>query len=231
MIAAYNGIIPSIEKAAFIAENAVICGDVVLEEGVSIWYGAVLRGECGRIRVGRNTNIQDNCVIHTDHGGCTEIGANVTIGHGAIVHGCTIGDGCVIGMGAILMNDAVIGDHCLVGAGSLVTNGKVFAPNSMIMGSPARTVKPVTPEHLEFMEHSAEEYLRLSRMYKGTGSMLETERLILRPWTEEDAEACYLYAKDPRVGPIAGWPVHLNDSAKMVYRSTQSGTRVKTGLL
>ena len=263
MITACNGITPDIEKAAFIAENAVICGDVVLEEGVSVWYGAVLRGDVGTIRIGRNTNIQDNCVIHTDHGGCTEIGANVTVGHGAIVHGCTIGDGCVIGMGAILMNDAVIGEHCLVGAGSLVTNGKVFAPNSVIMGSPARTVMPVTAAHLESMQHSAEEYLRLSGMYQETGScsndpgsmtgsgsgcangrdaenlcsssgcagdsdagcvngidtMIETKRLILRPWTEVDAEDCYLYAKDPRVGPIAGWPVHTSvENSRQIIR-------------
>ena len=166
MIKAYNGIYPDTKKAAFIAENAVICGDVVLEEGVSVWYGAVLRGDCGHIHIGRNTNIQDHCVIHCDHGGITEIGANVTIGHSAIIHGCTIGEGSMIGMGAILMNNAVIGEHCLVGAGSLVTNDKIFASNSLILGSPARILMPVSEEHLQAMQESMEEYLRLSETYK-----------------------------------------------------------------
>ena len=167
MIQAFHDKVPDTARAAFIAPNAVIVGDVVLEEGSSVWYGAVLRGDTGRIHVGKNSNIQDNCVIHCDGGGRTEIGENVTVGHGAIVHGCSIGDGSMIGMGSIVMSNAVIGDHCLVGAGALITEGKTFAPHSLILGSPARSVLPVTPEHLQIMEHAAGEYISLGRIYSG----------------------------------------------------------------
>ena len=164
MIQEFNKIVPDTGRAAFIAPNAVIIGDVVLEEGSSIWYGAVLRGDTGRIHIGRNSNIQDNCVIHCDAGGRTEMGENVTVGHGAIVHGCSIGDGSMIGMGSIVMSNAVIGDHCLVGAGSLITEGKTFASHSLILGNPARAVRQLTPGHLQIMEHAAREYISLSRI-------------------------------------------------------------------
>ena len=168
MIMEYQGHRPDVQKAAYIAENASIIGDVVLEEGSSVWFGAVLRGDSGPIRVGKNSNIQDNCVLHCDEGGKLEIGEQVTVGHGAIVHGCTVGDGCMIGMGAILLNDAVIGDHSMVGAGALVTSGKTFPPGSLIMGSPARAVRNVTKAHLDMMEHGAGEYCRFSRHYSET---------------------------------------------------------------
>ena len=117
----------------YIAKNATVVGDVVLGEEVNIWYGAVLRGDSGRITVGDGTNIQDNCVLHEE----TKIGKNCTVGHGAIVHGCTVGDNCLIGMGAILLNGAVLGDNCIVAAGAVVT-GKTDAPaGSLLMGSPA----------------------------------------------------------------------------------------------
>ena len=167
MIIEYRGHRPDTEKASYIAANASIIGDVKLEEGSSVWFGAVLRGDSGPIRVGKNSNIQDNCVLHCDEGGKLEIGEQVTVGHGAIVHGCTIGDGCMIGMGAILLNDAVIGDHCLVGAGALVTSGKEYPPHSLIIGSPAKVVKTVTDAHLDMMEHGAKEYCAFSRSYPG----------------------------------------------------------------
>ena len=144
---------------AYIAAGAVIVGDVALEKDVSIWYNAVLRGDSGAIHIGEGTNIQDNCVIHE----ATTIGKYCTVGHGAIVHGCTIGDHTMVGMGAIILTGAVIGENCLIGAGALVT-GKMNAPaGSLILGNPAKVVKQVTPEQLEEIRADAENYIRLAR--------------------------------------------------------------------
>lgn len=146
-------------KNVYIAQNATVVGDVVLEKDVNIWYGAVLRGDHGRITVGEGSNVQDNAVIHDE----TTIGKYCTIGHSAIVHGCTIGDGCLIGMGAIVLGGAVLGDGCLVGAGALVT-GKTVAPaGSMLLGSPAKVVKSMTPEELVASLKNAAEYVELGR--------------------------------------------------------------------
>lgn len=139
----------------YIAPNATVTGDVTLGENVNIWYGAVLRGDSGSITVGEGTNIQDNAVLHEK----TTVGKFCTIGHGAIVHGCTVGDGCVIGMGAIVLNGAVLGDGCLVGAGAVVT-GKTDAPaGSVLLGSPAKVVKTLTPEAIKQHYHDAEHYI------------------------------------------------------------------------
>ena len=143
----------------YIAPNATVAGDVVLEQDVNIWYGAVLRGDNGRITVGEGTNIQDNAVVHDE----TTIGKNCTVGHGAIIHGCTIGDDCLIGMGAIVLSGAVLGDGCLVGAGALVT-GKMNAPGgSLILGNPATVVKPVTEAQKAEIQADAENYIRLAK--------------------------------------------------------------------
>ena len=145
--------------AIYIAPNATVTGDVVLGENVSIWYGAVLRGDSGTIKVGDGTNIQDNAILHEQ----TTLGKNCTVGHGAIVHGCTLGDNCVIGMGAILLNGAVIGNNCIVGAGALVT-GKMNAPDgSLILGSPAKVIREVTPEQIADNAHSAAHYIELAQ--------------------------------------------------------------------
>ncbi len=147
------------KNAAYIAPGAVVVGDVTLEKDVSIWYNAVLRGDSGAIFVGEGTNIQDNCVVHEK----TTIGKYCTIGHGAILHGCTIGSGTMVGMGSVILTGAVIGSSCLVGAGALVT-GKMNAPDgSMILGNPAKIVKPVTQEQSEDIRRDAENYIRLSR--------------------------------------------------------------------
>ena len=144
---------------AFIAPNATVVGDVVLEKDVNIWYGAVLRGDFGAIRVGEGTNIQDVAVLHE---GVT-VGRGCTIGHGAIVHGCTISDNCVVGMGAIILNGAVLGEHCLVGAGAVVT-GKMNAPaGSLILGNPAKVVKPLTQAQLDYIHVDARQYVSLAR--------------------------------------------------------------------
>lgn len=143
----------------FIAPNATVVGDVTLENNVGIWYGAVLRGDLGAIRVGENSNIQDNCVLHE----AVTVGKGCSIGHGAILHGCTIGDHCVIGMGAIVLNGAVIGENCLVGAGALVT-GKMNAPaGSLILGNPATVVKPLTQEQIDYIHKDAEIYIELAK--------------------------------------------------------------------
>ena len=144
---------------AWIAPNATGVGDVTLAEDVSVWYGAVLRGDSGTITVGRGTNIQDNCVLHEK----TVIGEDCTVGHGAIVHGCTIGDRCMVGMGAIVLTGAVIGDDCLIGAGAVVT-GKMNAPaGSVLLGSPAKIVKEISPEQKEEIRLDGENYIRLAQ--------------------------------------------------------------------
>ncbi len=142
----------------YIAPSAIVTGDVVLGENVNIWHGAVLRGDMGAIRIGDNTNIQDNCVLHE----AVTLGSGCSVGHSAILHGCTIGDDCVIGMGAILLNGAVLEDHCLVGAGAVVT-GKMHAPaGSLILGNPATVVKPLTQAQIDYIHKDAETYLRLA---------------------------------------------------------------------
>lgn len=142
-----------------ICDGARVCGDVRLAPGVSVWYNAVLRGDEGAISVGEGTNIQDCAVLHEE----TRIGAGCTIGHGAVVHGCTVGDNVLIGMGAVVLNGARIGSDSIVGAGSLVT-GKLDAPaGSMILGSPAKVVRPLTEAEIEANRQSAQGYQELAR--------------------------------------------------------------------
>lgn len=146
-------------KRVFIAPDATVTGEVSLGEDVSIWYGAVLRGDSGVITVGRGTNIQDRCILHEK----TTVGENCTLGHGAIVHGCTIGDGTTVGMGAIVLTGAVIGKNCIIGAGAVVT-GKTDAPDgSLLLGSPARVVKPVTEAQKAESLANARHYVALAQ--------------------------------------------------------------------
>ena len=143
----------------YIAPNATVVGDLDLGKHVNIWYGAVLRGDVGPIGIGEGTNIQDNCVLHEE----TTIGSCCTVGHGAIVHGCTVGDNCVIGMGSIVLNGAILGDGCLVGAGAVVT-GKTNAPaGSVLLGSPAKVVKTLTSEQIEEQRQGAFHYTDLAQ--------------------------------------------------------------------
>ncbi|MBR5529439.1 MAG: gamma carbonic anhydrase family protein [Oscillospiraceae bacterium] len=145
----------------YLAPSAVVVGDVILGENVSIWHNAVLRGDSGAITVGDNSNVQDNCVLHEK----VTIGKGVSVGHGAILHGCTVGNDCVIGMGAIILDGAVIGDRCLVGAGALVT-GKINAPaGSLIIGNPAKVVKELTAEQIDYIYKDAENYVALAEKY------------------------------------------------------------------
>ena len=153
---------PKLDTSILVCPGAAIVGDVTLGKHVSVWYNAVLRGDEGAIKVGDNTNIQDRAVMHEE----TTVGAGCTIGHGAIVHGCTVGDNVLIGMGAIVLNGAKIGDNCIVGAGALVT-GKMDAPaGSMILGSPAKVVRPLTEAEIEGNRESARGYCHLAESYK-----------------------------------------------------------------
>ena len=150
------------DEHVLICPGASVTGEVTLGKGVNIWYNAVLRGDEGAITVGENTNIQDCAVLHEE----TVVGAGCTIGHGAIVHGCTIGDNVLIGMGATVLNGARIGDDCIVGAGALVT-GKMDAPaGSMILGSPAKVVRSLTEAEIEGNRESARGYLHAAEQYR-----------------------------------------------------------------
>lgn len=150
------------DRDVLICDGARVSGDVTLGKGVSVWYNAVLRGDDGAITVGEGTNIQDCAVLHEE----TRVGAGCTVGHGAIVHGCAVGDNVLIGMGAILLNGARIGDNCIVGAGAVVT-GKMDAPaGSMILGSPAKVIRPLTEAEIEGNRRSAQGYLETARKYR-----------------------------------------------------------------
>lgn len=154
-----------VSMAYYIAPNATVVGDVLLGTDVSIWYGAVLRGDSGRIVVGDGTNIQDNAVVHEE----TVLGKNCTVGHGAIVHGCVVGDNTTIGMGAVVLNGAVIGENSIVGAGALVT-GKLNAPaGSLIFGSPAKVVREVTAEQVTENWENAQHYKQLAKAGLASG--------------------------------------------------------------
>lgn len=147
------------------AKNAVINGDVTLADGSSVWYNAVVRGDLAPIRVGKNTNIQDGCVLHVEPGTPLVLGDGVTVGHGAVLHSCHVGDNSLIGMGAIVLNRVRIGKNCVIGAGSLVTQDAVIPDGTMWFGSPARFVRRLTDEEIVANRHNAEEYVRLSEKY------------------------------------------------------------------
>ncbi len=141
MIYALDGIAPQIAPDAWVAPDANLIGRVVLEAAASVWFGATLRGDNEEIRVGAGSNVQENCVLHTDMGYPLIIGADCTIGHKAILHGCNIGEGSLIGMGACILNGATIGRGCLIGAGALVTEGKVIPDGALVMGAPGKVIR------------------------------------------------------------------------------------------
>ncbi|MDI3535623.1 MAG: hypothetical protein PWP16_362 [Eubacteriaceae bacterium] len=152
-------------KTVFIAKSADVVGRVKLGNFVSIWFQAVLRGDVDSITIGDRTNIQDGTVVHVAPGHPTVIGDGVSVGHNAIIHGCSIGDNVLVGMGAIVLNGAQIGDNSIVGAGALVTQGKVFPPNSLIIGSPAKAVRALSEEEIQSIRDNAEEYLDTMKGY------------------------------------------------------------------
>jgi carbonic anhydrase/acetyltransferase-like protein (isoleucine patch superfamily) len=157
---------PDIAPNAFIAPNATVIGSVQLGERASVWFGAVLRGDNEPIRIGASSNVQEGAVLHTDPGFPLEIGTGVTVGHQAMLHGCTIGDGSLIGIQAVVMNGAVIGRSCLVGAGAIVTERKSFPDRSLILGAPAKVVRELTDEEVERLAHSASNYAARGERYR-----------------------------------------------------------------
>lgn len=159
----FKGTSPRLHPGCWIAANATVVGDVQVGQMASIWYGAVLRGDEGFIRLGEGSNIQDQAVLHAEADFPAVVGRDVTVGHGAIVHGCTVEDGSLIGMGAILLNGCVIGAGSLVAAGALVTQHTVIPAGSLVMGSPAKVVRPLTPEEAASLPHSAQTYRELAQ--------------------------------------------------------------------
>ncbi len=161
-----DGKSPRIAASAWVADNAQVMGDVELAEDVGVWFGAVLRGDTALLRIGRGSNIQDASVLHADVDQPLIVGEDVTVGHQVMLHGCTVGDGSLIGIGAIVLNGAKIGKACLVGAGALVTEGKEFTDGSMIIGSPAKVVRQLTPEEIGRLRQGAVHYVDNARRFK-----------------------------------------------------------------
>jgi carbonic anhydrase/acetyltransferase-like protein (isoleucine patch superfamily) len=160
---------PEIAGTAWVADSAHVIGRVRLGEHASVWYGAVLRGDNEWMTIGDRSNIQDGAVLHVDPGHPLVIGRGVTVGHQAMVHGCTIGDGSLVGIQAVILNDARIGANCLVGAGAVVTEGKVFPDGALILGAPAKVARMLTPEQIARINESAEHYVaNAARHRRGT---------------------------------------------------------------
>ncbi|MCX7760270.1 MAG: gamma carbonic anhydrase family protein [Hydrogenothermaceae bacterium] len=170
IIKPFKGKYPKIHPSAFIAENAVIIGDVEIGEGCSIWYNVIIRGDVNYIRIGDRTNIQDGTIIHVDHKRYpTIIGSNVTVGHNVMIHACTIEDYCLIGMSSTVMDGVVVGKQSIIGAGALVTPGKIIEPQSLWAGIPAKFVRKLTEEELSWLEKSAENYVKYKNIYLEEG--------------------------------------------------------------
>ena len=154
------------KDSVIICPGAQVFGDVELGENVSIWHGAIIRGDTDSITIGDNSNVQDNCVVHCTRGLPVEIGKNVSVGHGAVVHGCKLDDNVLIGMNATVLNGAHISKNSIVGAGAVVSEGKEFPEGSLILGVPAKAVKEVTPEQIALIQNNADNYVKLSKQYK-----------------------------------------------------------------
>jgi carbonic anhydrase/acetyltransferase-like protein (isoleucine patch superfamily) len=163
MIIQLKEFIPQINDDTFVAETAVIAGQVTIAKGSSVWFGAVIRGDYDTIEIGESSNIQDQCVLHVVKGKPVKVGNLVTIGHGAVLHGCEIEDGCIIGMGAVILDGAVIGKGSLIGAGALVPEGKIIPPGSLALGSPAKVVREFDPEQSDKLRGNALGYEALWR--------------------------------------------------------------------
>ena len=172
---------PSYDDTNYIAETAVVIGDVTLGDGASVWHHCVLRGDVNWIRVGAETNVQDHTVVHVTHGTApTNIGARVTIGHNAIIHGCTVEDEVLIGMGATVLDHAVIGRHSIVGAQALITKNTEIPPRSLVLGQPAEVVRELTDEEVESIQDGADNYVQYSAVHAGRETPDEN------PWYDPD---------------------------------------------
>lgn len=167
MIRGFQGQRPQIDPSAFVADTATIVGDVTLGARSSVWFGAVIRGDVFHIRIGEETSIQDNSVIHVTHDRyATSVGNRVTIGHGVILHGCAVRDLVIVGMGAVILDQAEVGERCIVGAGALITPGTRIPPGHLAVGAPARVKRPLTEDELVWLESSAAHYVALTEKYR-----------------------------------------------------------------
>jgi carbonic anhydrase/acetyltransferase-like protein (isoleucine patch superfamily) len=158
----------------FIAENATVIGSVIIHNQASVWFNSVVRGDSDIITIGERTNIQDASVLHADPGSPLTLGKNVSVGHQAMLHGCTIGDGSLVGIGAIIMNHAVIGSRCLIGAGTLIPEGKTYPDGVLVLGSPGKVVRELKPEEKDGLLEIADGYVRRSKLYR---EKLKTQKL------------------------------------------------------
>lgn len=163
---ALDGVAPKLGKDVWVAPTASVIGDVVLDVNVSIWFGVVIRCDNEPITIGTDTNIQDNSVLHSDPGMPLTIGAGVTVGHKAMLHGCTVGDNSLIGIGATVLNGAVIGKNCIIGAHALITEGKVIPDNSLVVGSPGRVVKTLGDAQVQMLKMSALHYVENAKRFR-----------------------------------------------------------------
>lgn len=166
MIHSLDGMTPQLPDVYFIADNATVIGRVTLGSKVSVWFGAVVRGDMDNISIGDATNIQDCSVLHVDTGSPLSIGSGVTIGHACVLHGCSIGDDTLIGIKSVIMNGAVIGKNCLIGANTLITEGKVIPDGSLVVGSPGRVIRTLTPEEIEAVRENARHYVDYAERYR-----------------------------------------------------------------
>jgi carbonic anhydrase/acetyltransferase-like protein (isoleucine patch superfamily) len=159
----YRGAVPKINEKAYVTEGTIIIGDFSMGEYSSLWYGTIARADVDSISIGNCTNIQDGCLIHCSSGFPTVLGDYVSVGHGAVLHGCRVGNNCLIGMGAIIMDGAEIGDYSIIGAGALITQGMKIEPGSVVMGSPGKIVRRTTEEDKEAIKNRALHYAKLAR--------------------------------------------------------------------
>ncbi len=173
MLIPVHGIYPKIHQKCWIAPTAVVIGDVEIGENSTIWFNTVIRGDVHSIRIGKETNIQDNCTLHATYGESSlKVGSRVTVGHQVILHGCEVKDGSLIGMGSVVMDKAVIGENCVVGAGSLVTENSKFENGYLILGSPAKAKRKLNDEELKRLQESADNYITYAGWYSGKGGKI-----------------------------------------------------------
>lgn len=157
---------PQLGKDVWVADNASVIGEVTLGDNASVWFNAVLRGDCDSIVVGANSNIQDGSVLHTDYGVKLDIGRNVTVGHLVMLHGCTIGDDSLIGIKSVILNRAVIGKNCIIGANTLIAEGKVIPDGSLVVGSPGKIVRQLTEQEIQMLRGGADHYVKNAQYFR-----------------------------------------------------------------
>jgi carbonic anhydrase/acetyltransferase-like protein (isoleucine patch superfamily) len=161
-----HGHSPNLSPDAFVVDSATVIGRVTVGAGASVWFNAVVRGDGDDIVIGAGSNVQDGAVLHVDPGFPLKIGDRVSVGHQAMLHGCTIGNGSLVAIKAVVLNGAVIGEQCLVGAGAVVTEGKTFPPRSLLLGAPAKVVRELTEKDLTMLQHAADSYIRRAQHYR-----------------------------------------------------------------